>query len=204
MKTIECPFCETRLKGRMIERGRCGMCDARLPPSRIREALGGIDPVAVARWQKATLWAVLAGLIFNFFTCVGAGFIGATPRDAWLAFMPALAFLLIAAALIYFAVRLSRSMGTSIAVLVFEALFILIPWVNLLILLIEVRRATRILDQFGVKTGLMGAALDEVRRKSGDVSCDQCGYDLTGNVSGRCPECGKPVMPAQRTDAPPP
>ena len=23
--------------------------------------------------------------------------------------------------------------------------------------------------------------------------CQHCGYDLTGNVSGRCPECGKPV-----------
>ncbi|GMU22180.1 MAG: hypothetical protein AMXMBFR13_22680 [Phycisphaerae bacterium] len=23
--------------------------------------------------------------------------------------------------------------------------------------------------------------------------CSQCGYDLTGNVSGVCPECGQPV-----------
>ena len=23
--------------------------------------------------------------------------------------------------------------------------------------------------------------------------CRQCGYDLTGNVSGRCPECGSPI-----------
>lgn len=23
--------------------------------------------------------------------------------------------------------------------------------------------------------------------------CPQCGYNLTGNVSGRCPECGTPV-----------
>lgn len=23
--------------------------------------------------------------------------------------------------------------------------------------------------------------------------CASCGYDLTGNVSGRCPECGEPV-----------
>ena len=28
--------------------------------------------------------------------------------------------------------------------------------------------------------------------------CDRCGYDLTGNVSGRCPECGAGV--AKRTD----
>ncbi len=23
--------------------------------------------------------------------------------------------------------------------------------------------------------------------------CDHCGYDLTGNTSGRCPECGTPI-----------
>jgi len=23
--------------------------------------------------------------------------------------------------------------------------------------------------------------------------CQYCGYDLTGNVSGRCPECGKAI-----------
>ena len=25
--------------------------------------------------------------------------------------------------------------------------------------------------------------------------CQQCGYNLTGNVSGRCPECGTAVGP---------
>ncbi|UCG17088.1 MAG: hypothetical protein JSV19_03465 [Phycisphaerales bacterium] len=28
---------------------------------------------------------------------------------------------------------------------------------------------------------------------SGDRCCRRCGYDLTGNVSGVCPECGEPV-----------
>lgn len=26
--------------------------------------------------------------------------------------------------------------------------------------------------------------------------CRGCGYDLTGNVSGRCPECGNSILPA--------
>lgn len=25
--------------------------------------------------------------------------------------------------------------------------------------------------------------------------CQRCGYNLTGNVSGKCPECGKPIKP---------
>jgi hypothetical protein len=28
--------------------------------------------------------------------------------------------------------------------------------------------------------------------------CVQCGYDLTGNVSGRCPECAQPIPLSQR------
>ena len=27
--------------------------------------------------------------------------------------------------------------------------------------------------------------------------CQRCGYDLTGNVSGKCPECGKPISNAK-------
>ncbi len=30
-------------------------------------------------------------------------------------------------------------------------------------------------------------------RQPGDGYCIRCGYDLTGNVSGVCPECGSPV-----------
>ena len=35
-------------------------------------------------------------------------------------------------------------------------------------------------------------ALREARIAEG-LEC-KCGYDLTGNVSGRCPECGAPVV----------
>ena len=34
--------------------------------------------------------------------------------------------------------------------------------------------------------------------------CRTCGYDLTGNVSGRCPECGVDVPPDQAVAATPP
>ena len=30
--------------------------------------------------------------------------------------------------------------------------------------------------------------------------CDQCDYNLTGNVSGVCPECGTPIEGARRLD----
>lgn len=31
------------------------------------------------------------------------------------------------------------------------------------------------------------------RRRIPPGHCQRCGYDLTGNVSGRCPECGKAI-----------
>ena len=33
--------------------------------------------------------------------------------------------------------------------------------------------------------------------------CRKCSYDLTGNISGICPECGKPTMRAPGVDFPP-
>jgi len=30
-------------------------------------------------------------------------------------------------------------------------------------------------------------------------ACHQCGYDLTGNISGVCPECGSKIQQGMRT-----
>lgn len=38
------------------------------------------------------------------------------------------------------------------------------------------------------------------RRLAADRRCTKCGYQLKGNVSGRCPECGAPVHPEVLTD----
>ncbi len=35
-------------------------------------------------------------------------------------------------------------------------------------------------------------------RRLGENHCARCGYDLTGNVSGRCPECGQTIALRQR------
>ena len=49
----------------------------------------------------------------------------------------------------------------------------------------------------GAAVGLPGAviaALIAVRpSKPRPGHCQACGYDMTGNTSGRCPECGEPV-----------
>jgi hypothetical protein len=37
--------------------------------------------------------------------------------------------------------------------------------------------------------------LPRVPKEYPEGFCQGCGYDMTGNVSGRCPECGKPYEP---------
>ena len=36
------------------------------------------------------------------------------------------------------------------------------------------------------------------RRQPPPGHCQKCGYDLTGNVSGVCPECGTPIKARSR------
>lgn len=40
---------------------------------------------------------------------------------------------------------------------------------------------------------LLAAIWWPARREMPPGHCASCGYNLTGNVSGRCPECGQPT-----------
>lgn len=47
-----------------------------------------------------------------------------------------------------------------------------------------------------IPLGLAGAAAAFFwtrRPRAAEGACTACGYDLTGNVTGRCPECGRPA-----------
>lgn len=35
-----------------------------------------------------------------------------------------------------------------------------------------------------------------------EIPCAECRYDLTGNTSGICPECGTPITPSQKVSLP--
>lgn len=49
-----------------------------------------------------------------------------------------------------------------------------------------------------VAASVAGLLLVGVQRKHKPGRCSSCGYNLTGNVSGRCPECGAVVGRASR------
>lgn len=56
-----------------------------------------------------------------------------------------------------------------------------------------------------IPSALVGRDLRRDRRENPDLYrpptgiCHSCGYDLTGNQSGICPECGTPVFPPPDT-----
>ncbi len=58
-------------------------------------------------------------------------------------------------------------------------------------------QALRIWGPYFTVAGLFAGAIVYTRRwrklRNNMEECRQCGYNLTGNVSGKCPECGSPV-----------
>ena len=48
--------------------------------------------------------------------------------------------------------------------------------------------------------GIAISAWASARRRRSTGACRSCGYDLSGNVSGRCPECGTAVFVVAATD----
>ncbi len=42
---------------------------------------------------------------------------------------------------------------------------------------------------------IYGVYVEFTRQRVTEGGCPNCHYDLTGNVSGVCPECGTPIKP---------
>lgn len=157
---------------------------------------GRYDIRLVARRQRRLIWIFLASLITFFFSCLTPGFttIAGNPLLEL-----AITFLILGlnVLVIIGAILLMRSLRTAIPMLVLVSILMLVPLLSLIILLLENRRATIILRKVGIPVGFMGVKDEVVVRLLAPNLCRQCGYDLTGNVSGICPECGKAIQAGQ-------
>ena len=95
--------------------------------------------------------------------------------------------------------RLNWAMGENACLTAFAVLFTLIPIINVNNVLFANSAASSRLRDAGVPVGLLGASDDSVIRATSPWCCNHCGYDLTGNTSGRCPECGRPLSEEARS-----
>ncbi len=77
--------------------------------------------------------------------------------------------------------------------IILNALLMIAPCANMLTLILVNSMVTRTLKKSGLRVGLMGVDPDEVERILNPDLCKTCGYNLTGNQSGTCPECGTEV-----------
>jgi len=156
----------------------------------------GLDVRLIARRQRRLIWLVLASVASMAISCLGSP----------VALMRSGAAAMILVAVIDVGLRLAawvgtillmRALRTNLVVLIICAVLMLIPFINLLILLMENLRATRTLRRAGLRVGFMGVKDQDVIIRLAPHVCRTCGYDLTGNVSGRCPECGAVVADPQ-------
>lgn len=83
--------------------------------------------------------------------------------------------------------------GTNPAVTALTGLFMLAPCANILLLLLVSSSVNRTFKRAGIRVGLMGVNETDLERALNPMLCKGCGYDLTGNTSGICPECGRPI-----------
>jgi len=91
--------------------------------------------------------------------------------------------------------RALRKSPTAIAIC---ACLMPVPAVNLAVMAVASSQAATALRKAGIRVGIFGVSDQKVLAHRNLNLCRQCGYDLTGNVSGRCPECG---VPGSRADS---
>lgn len=70
-----------------------------------------------------------------------------------------------------------------------------VPFLNLAIIMGATARASAALEKAGVRVAWLGVSDRAVRHLLEAHLCNECGYNLTGNTSGRCSECGTKIRP---------
>lgn len=142
----------------------------------------------LAMRQRWMLWIVLAAILLQFSPLFPWGQFG-------MVFMVLLGLFQVAVTLLMLIgmILMMASQGTHPVIIVILALLMLVPCANLIVVLLVNTSATRTLRKAGLKVGLMGVNPESVERTLNPALCKGCGYDLTGNVSGLCSECGRPT-----------
>ncbi len=146
----------------------------------------------LAKRQRWMVWLALLALLSQFLPSLTLNYLGGRPQF----FLMIGAFLLFIA--VYFlmivgTVLVLHAQGNHIVMIIVCAIVMFAPCGNFLLLLLVNMSATRSLRRAGIRVGFMGADLTQVERIVNPDLCNTCGYNLTGNVSGICPECGRSI-----------
>jgi hypothetical protein len=90
-------------------------------------------------------------------------------------------------------VRLSESLNDPVIVSIIQFLLMFVFLIDVAILAIAALPRALTVRAAGVNIRWYWISPTLVSRQMSAELCTRCGYNLTGNVSGRCPECGTPT-----------
>lgn len=187
MANFACPSC--RQVSRDVEIGSaCLFCGRSFKKFQQAPMLlvDRIDLLAVARTQRTLLIALPFVLGLQAF-CAAMPFLRVFQVSPII--LAIAASLAMAGGMLALCLALQSSPGAIAA----AAILGWIPIIGLLAFLLVNSDATRALRKAGLSVGIFGVGTQAVRNKLDPRYCNECGYDLTGNASGTCPECGRKI-----------
>jgi len=188
MAAPRCPTCDLSFDDITDPSEPCPSCGNSLdqPPGWLQ---GGRDLRKVARIHRQLLWLVLLILAVNFSWIV-------LPRSRQWAVANTVGILIASLITGIQVLRLLGALRTHFAVRAIYLVLAFAPCANILVVLAVNSRACQALRKAGLKVGFMGVTDEVVVTQLAANRCRKCGYNLTGNISGRCPECGQPFAAA--------
>lgn len=182
-----CPNCQTDF-GPQSGARYCGICgyDLQQAAPTPRWMVERVDLREAARRQRQLLWLILIVVAAHLV----AFLFDRAPFQLVLA--ASAVTVLVQLAVLVQTVRLLAAFQVHIAWRVVVIVLMFCPCVNLFVLLGINQYTIRRLAKAGLKVGFMGVKDEDVVRFLDINACRGCGYNMIGNVSGVCPECGKP------------
>lgn len=188
---LTCPACRHQIPSDH-NLGRCPACGRDFSDLfSHRDASERLDLREAARCQRGLVWCIASQTLL----CITLPFIAPIPSAPAIAACFALVLGSVIATFIL-GLRLAWALHEKGMAVLF-ALSICIQPLAIFLLLMLNSRASRHLRAAGLHVGILGVRDEDVVRILSPDHCHSCGYDLFGNVSGICPECGTPVPTPQ-------
>lgn len=152
-----------------------------------------VNKRAVARRHRATLFGFAATV--GLLSLIPIVFI----LDVRLSRTPRLTQFIMVAAIVPYAYTIMQAfllkyaLGENTFFSVLFAVCMAIPVVNMIVLLSANADAISLLRRAGLRVGFWGVSAKNYNRRFSPWLCHWCDYDLTGNRSGVCSECGNKI-----------
>ncbi len=188
MPNYTCPSCRQTFHASDDPDGKCIFCGASLrdfrPDHRLVSMQHDLRGIAIGqRWMIISAVFALTGQALFIF---GPSLVVGRFVITWVELLPTFA-------LMYGVGRLLHGMGDPEDKILFCCLLMLLPVLNVIGLVVFNSAATQVLRQANLEVGVLGASTLMAEAAMDSSLCSTCGYNLTGNQSGRCPECGTHV-----------